>query len=147
MRRALLAFIAGKLLLVGLLAFGPRLEEVWLPEGAETPFRGTETHERISWKGNPEVGHYLYHPSRLLDAWFRHDSAFYVQIAYMGYGPVEQRGKTREGFFPGYPLLMRMVGRALDPMVEGLHVESMGNSERVPWWPVWPSATSALSRH
>ena len=56
-------------------------------------------------------------PSPFWDAFARHDSGWYYQIARYGYaegaGAYVPGGRSGIGFFPAYPLLMRYVGRAI----------------------------------
>lgn len=56
-------------------------------------------------------------PSPFWDAFARHDSGWYYQIARYGYtegaGAYVPGGRSAIGFFPAYPILMRYVGRAM----------------------------------
>ena len=60
------------------------------------------------------------------DAFARHDSGWYWQIARYGYtggaGAYVPGGRSAIAYFPAYPLLMRYVGRALGPRPADLYI-------------------------
>ena len=104
MRRALAAFAASRAMLLLVLVVVPPL----------TAWEGTER-APLSWRAAGEQRH-LYHPWRVLDAWARHDSAYYLQIAMLGYEDTDATFGVKEGFFPGYALAVRGVAAALSPL-------------------------------
>ena len=105
----LYALTKGALLL--LLFAAPHLE----------PYQGRDR-TPLAWRRGPE-GPYLYVPARRVDAWVRNDAGHYLQLALLGYEPPMEPPRFKEGFFPGYPALIRGVveiGRALGAMGGGL---------------------------
>jgi len=131
MRRALLAFVVSRVLLVlAIVLFSP-LEDHWWPQDAPQPYTGSVEHGVVGWQTGGTNGRFLYHPEPLIDAWFRHDSNFYLEIAVFGYGPAEAGIKSREGFFPGYPMLMQAVRPVAEPLARGLRTEELG--DLTPW--------------
>lgn len=105
MRRALLVFGGSRAFLALVLVVLPPLERY--PGRPGVP---------LTWKREVEGAGYLHHPSRLLDAWLRHDATYYLQAALVGYEAPVRRQRVKEGFFPGYPLAVRAAMLATRPL-------------------------------
>ena len=60
-------------------------------------------------------------PSPFWDAFARHDSGWYQQIARFGYEHTPD-GRSTIAFFPAYPFLMRHVGRLFGPRPSDLYI-------------------------
>jgi hypothetical protein len=102
------ALLASRLVwLLVLLAAPPCPPHSGVPEGS------------LAWKTREDGSSWLYHPDRLLDAWIRHDAPRYLEIAASGYAWTDGTAPTKEGFFPGYPLLLGGVARVLRPLCAG----------------------------
>ncbi len=97
-RRLLLVILATRLLWWALLSVVPPLPV--------HPGEGTLV---LPWKPRADGTAWLYHPDRRIDAWGRNDSPYYFEIALLGYQPPPLDRPTKEGFFPGYPWLVRVV--------------------------------------
>lgn len=71
-------------------------------------------------------------PSPFWDAFARHDSGWYWQIARYGYtegpGAYVEGGRSAIGFFPAYPILMRHVGRVFGRRPSDLYIGGLAIS-------------------